>query len=69
MSSVLIYVLRFYKRFMSPMLPRACRFYPSCSEYMMDAVRVKGPVRGILKGIYRIIRCNPFNPGGYDPVR
>ena len=69
MSSVLIYVLRFYKRFMSPMLPRACRFHPSCSEYMMDAVRRKGMVRGLAKGIYRVIRCNPFNPGGYDPVR
>jgi len=69
MSTLFIFILHIYKRFVSPVLPKSCRFYPSCSEYMAEAVREKGFVRGLGKGIYRILRCNPFNPGGYDPVR
>lgn len=49
--------------------PATCRFQPSCSEYTAQAIRRYGVVKGVLMGSWRIVRCNPFNPGGYDPVR
>lgn len=61
--------LRIYKRWISPLLPSACRFYPTCSEYMMEAVEKHGAWRGIVLGIGRLLRCHPFCPGGFDPVR
>ena len=69
MQAVVIASLRFYKRFISPLLPSACRFYPTCSEYMMDAVRKYGPARGVWLGIRRLSRCHPFHEGGFDPVQ
>lgn len=60
--------IRFYKRFISPVLPSACRFTPTCSEYMYEAIEVHGLVRGLRLGLYRLWRCQPFYPGGYDPV-
>ncbi|MDR0327244.1 MAG: membrane protein insertion efficiency factor YidD [Planctomycetaceae bacterium] len=56
-----------FKKCISPFLPHMCRFEPSCSTYMIEAVRKYGVVRGVLKGLWRICRCNPWNPGGYDP--
>ena len=61
-------LLRFYKRFLSPLLPPMCRFEPTCSVYMKDAVQKYGAARGIWMGIRRLGRCHPFNPGGWDPV-
>jgi uncharacterized protein len=61
-------LLRFYKRFLSPLLPPMCRFEPTCSVYMMDAVRKYGAARGIWMGLRRLGRCHPFNAGGWDPV-
>lgn len=69
MQSVLIATLRTYKRFISPLLPSACRFYPTCSEYTMQAIEKYGPWRGIWLGTKRIAKCHPFHEGGYDPVR
>jgi len=69
MQSVLIATLRTYKRFISPLLPSACRFYPTCSEYTMQAIEKYGPWRGIWLGMKRIAKCHPFHEGGYDPVR
>jgi len=61
--------LRIYKRWISPMLPSACRFYPTCSEYTIDAVQKHGALRGTWMGIRRLLRCHPFHEGGFDPVR
>lgn len=63
-----IVLIRLYQTFISPLLPRTCRFYPSCSRYMIEALRKKGPIIGLYMGIWRIIRCNPLSEGGYDPV-
>ena len=64
---VLIGCVRFYQCVMRPMLPAVCRFEPSCSEYFIAAVHKYGPLRGACKGVGRICRCNPWNPGGIDP--
>ena len=69
MQRLLIIVLKGYKILISPMLPSACRFYPTCSEYMMEAVAQHGAVRGVWLGLKRLGRCHPFHAGGYDPVR
>jgi uncharacterized protein len=68
MRRLLVLILRFYKRFVSPFLPPACRFTPTCSEYAMEAISVHGPVRGSWLASCRLLRCNPFHPGGHDPV-
>ncbi len=63
-----LFVLRVYKRLISPLLPRACRFYPSCSEYAMQAIAKHGILRGGIMAARRLIKCNPLHPGGFDPV-
>jgi len=60
--------IRFYKKAISPFLPSACRFHPTCSEYTYQAIERYGFLRGSWLGIRRIVRCNPFNAGGFDPV-
>ena len=62
-------VLRLYKVAVSPFLPSACRYYPSCSEYMRQAVEKYGVARGLWMGVKRLSRCHPFHAGGLDPVR
>jgi putative membrane protein insertion efficiency factor len=68
LKAVVLALLRFYKRWISPMLGARCRFQPTCSVYAMDAVQRFGVVRGGWLAIRRIGRCHPFHPGGYDPV-
>ena len=68
MQRVLILALKGYKKLISPLLPSACRFYPTCSEYMMEAIAKHGAVRGVWMGLKRLGRCHPFHAGGYDPV-
>lgn len=62
-----IALVRFYQRGISPLLGARCRFTPSCSHYMIGAIEKYGLMRGIWKGTRRILRCHPFNSGGYDP--
>jgi putative membrane protein insertion efficiency factor len=61
--------IRMYRRFVSPMLPPSCRYWPTCSEYALQAVEKHGVLKGGLLGVWRIIRCNPWSRGGIDPVR
>lgn len=68
MQIALLAVLRFYKRWISPFLPSACRFHPTCSVYMMEAIELHGPTRGVWLGLKRLGRCHPFHEGGLDPV-
>jgi len=64
---ILIGVVRLYQIFLSPLLGAHCRFSPSCSAYFIRAVKKYGAIKGSLMGAWRICRCNPWNPGGYDP--
>ena len=68
MKTLAIAFLRLYKWLISPLLPPACRFVPSCSEYAMEAVERHGAIRGGLKAAWRLMRCHPFSRGGYDAV-
>lgn len=68
MKTVVLALIKFYRLFVSPMLGKNCRFYPTCSEYTYQAIEKYGLFKGILLGMRRILRCNPFNPGGYDPL-
>jgi putative membrane protein insertion efficiency factor len=67
-SRLLIAPIRLYKRFISPMLPPACRYTPTCSAYMVEAIEAHGPVRGLWLGTRRICRCHPWGGHGWDPV-
>ncbi len=68
MVKVLVGIIRLYQRWLSPWLGQNCRFYPSCSQYAIDALQAHGVVYGLLLGAWRILRCNPFCRGGHDPV-
>jgi uncharacterized protein len=67
-TGFLIYLVLLYKYIISPLLPQSCRFYPSCSSYAVEALRKYGPLKGLYLALFRILRCNPFSSGGYDPV-
>ena len=68
LSRVLVLLVRGYQRLVSPLLPAACRFYPSCSSYAATAIERHGPVRGVYLAARRLLRCHPLNAGGIDPV-
>jgi uncharacterized protein len=67
-SRILIAPLVFYQRFVSPALPRRCKYEPTCSAYALQALREYGILRGLVLAAWRLLRCNPFSHGGYDPV-
>ncbi|MDX9888214.1 MAG: membrane protein insertion efficiency factor YidD [Anaerovoracaceae bacterium] len=68
MKWILIIIIRGYQKILSPFLPRTCRFYPTCSAYYIEALKKYGFFKGSYIGIKRILRCHPWNDGGYDPV-
>jgi len=68
LAQVLVAAVRLYKLTISPLLPSACRFYPTCSEYMMEAIARHGAFKGLVLGVRRLLRCHPLQSGGYDPV-
>lgn len=68
MKNFIIKALRFYQRRISPLFPPMCRYYPTCSNYMLTAVERYGAFRGVFMGVKRLMRCNILFPGGYDPV-
>ncbi|ESE30464.1 hypothetical protein HMPREF9089_00747 [Eubacterium brachy ATCC 33089] len=65
---ILIFFIKIYQKLISPFLPKNCRFYPTCSQYFIQALRKYGFFKGSYLGIKRILKCHPFNPGGHDPV-
>ena len=65
----LIKLVRGYQKYISPGIGNHCKYGPTCSQYMIDALEKYGVVKGLAKGIWRILRCNPFSKGGYDPVK
>lgn len=67
MRAVVLAPLRFYKRFISPGLPPRCRYHPSCSAYAIGAIERYGILRGVVLASWRVLRCNPWSHGGYDP--
>jgi uncharacterized protein len=68
MSGVLVGMIRFYQRRISPLTGPTCRFHPTCSHYTLEAIQKYGAVKGSWLGFRRILRCHPFHPGGFDPV-
>jgi len=67
-TALLTAPIRLYQRFISPGLPRRCKYEPTCSAYAVEALRTHGPLRGVVLAAWRLLRCNPFSHGGYDPV-
>ncbi|MGO9482386.1 MAG: membrane protein insertion efficiency factor YidD [Candidatus Kryptoniota bacterium] len=69
MVEAAVALIRLYKKLISPLFPSSCRFYPSCSTYAIEAFHAHGLIKGTTLIIWRVLRCNPFNKGGYDPVK
>ena len=69
MKKVIILLIKGYQKFISPMFPPVCRFYPTCSAYFIQAVEKYGALKGSFLGIKRILKCHPLHPGGYDPLK
>ncbi|WP_010246654.1 membrane protein insertion efficiency factor YidD [Acetivibrio cellulolyticus] len=69
-GKLVILLIRFYQKFISPFKSvSSCRFYPTCSQYAIDAISKYGIIRGSVKSLKRLLKCHPFHPGGYDPVK
>jgi putative membrane protein insertion efficiency factor len=68
LAKPLIWLVRAYQLFISPLLPPSCRFYPTCSHYAIEALQKHGPLRGAWLAMRRVARCHPWHPGGHDPV-
>ena len=68
MKSIMIWFIKFYRKYISPLKTTKCPYFPSCSEYGLEAIQKHGALKGGLLTIWRIIRCNPFSKGGFDPV-
>lgn len=68
MKRILIFFITLYRKYVSPLKPPCCRFTPTCSAYAIEALQKRGVIVGSLLAVWRILRCNPFSRGGYDPV-
>jgi putative membrane protein insertion efficiency factor len=68
-SAGMIWLIRFYQRRISPHLGSQCKYLPTCSQYAVEAISKYGPVKGLAMAVWRVLRCNPFSKGGYDPVK
>ena len=68
MKALLLWMIRFYRSAISPLRPPCCRFIPTCSQYALEAIEKYGALKGGWLAFRRILRCNPFHKGGYDPV-
>lgn len=69
MRKILILIIRFYRKYISPLKRPSCRFYPTCSQYALEAIDRYGALKGSFMAIRRILKCHPYNEGGYDPVK
>ncbi len=69
MRQLIVEPIRLYRRFVSPVLPASCRYWPTCSQYTLEAIQKYGVFKGGLLGAWRIVRCNPWSKGGIDPIR
>lgn len=68
MKQLLLGLIKFYRKYISPMTPPACRFHPTCSQYGLEAIETHGAMKGACLTVKRILKCHPFHPGGFDPV-
>ena len=68
MKQIVLFLIRGYRKLISPLIRSHCRFYPSCSAYAYEAIKKHGLLKGLIIGTKRLLRCHPFNPGGVDPV-
>ena len=68
MKKILMYIIKFYQKLISPLTPPSCRFYPTCSHYGLEAIEKHGAIKGSWLAIRRISKCHPFHEGGFDPV-
>ncbi len=68
-SEVFIFIIKIYQRYLSILKPPSCRFFPSCSQYSIEAIEKYGAIKGFFKAMIRLFKCHPYHPGGYDPVR
>ena len=68
MKKIFVSLIKIYQKIISPLFPPSCRYYPTCSEYSVQAIKKYGVFKGLIKSIWRILRCNPFSKGGYDPI-
>ena len=69
MNNLVIFLIKSYQKILSPLFGKRCRFYPSCSNQCVEAIRQHGTLKGLYLGIKRILSCHPWNDGGYDPVK
>ena len=68
MKKILIGMIKLYRKYLSPLKSTKCPYYPTCSQYVLEAIEKYGALKGSLLAVWRILRCNPFSHGGYDPV-
>jgi putative membrane protein insertion efficiency factor len=69
LKDILIWMVKIYRKYISPLKQPSCRFYPTCSQYALDALSKYGAIKGTILSIKRILKCHPFHPGGHDPLK